>query len=76
MPRLYESIPGPKEPPFIGSVFRRFGGPLTFFRELKETCGDAARFTLFREKFILFSDPALVDDVLITKNKSRVRAFS
>jgi cytochrome P450 len=68
--RTYESIPGPKEPPFIGSVLKRFGGPLQFFRELKETCGDAARFTLFRERFILFSDPALIDEVLIMKNKS------
>src|SRR5271156_560639 len=68
--RTYESIPGPKEPPFIGSVLKRFSGPLQFFREMKETCGDAARFTLFRERFILFSDPALVDEVLIMKNKS------
>src|ERR1700677_2202277 len=68
--RTYESIPGPKEPPIIGSVLKRFSGPLQFFRELKETCGDAARFTLFRERFILFSDPALVDEVLIMKNKS------
>ncbi len=67
--RAYESIPGPKEPPIIGSVLKRFSGPLQFFREMQETCGDAARFTLFREKFILFSDPALVDEVLITKNK-------
>jgi cytochrome P450 len=70
MARTYESIPGPKEMPFIGSALRRLSGPLQFFREMQETCGDAARFTLFREKFILFSDPALVDEVLITKNKS------
>jgi cytochrome P450 len=69
-PRPYESIPGPKEPPFIGSVMRRFSGPLQFFREMQATCGDAARFTLFRERFILFSDPALIDEVLIMKNKS------
>src|SRR5271154_5945214 len=68
--RTYESIPGPKEPPIIGSVLKRFSGPLQFFRELKETCGDAARFTLFREKFILFSDPALVNEVLVTKQDS------
>jgi len=68
--RAYESIPGPREWPIIGSVLRRFTGPLQFFRELQATCGDAARFTLFRERFILFSDPALVDEVLITKNKS------
>ena len=68
--RPYESIPGPREMPFIGSAHRRLSGPLQFFRELKETCGDAARFTLFRERFILFSDPALVNEVLVTKQNS------
>jgi len=51
-------------------VHRRFGGPLDFFRELKEKFGDAARFTLFNERFILFSDPALVNEVLLTKQNS------
>src|SRR5277367_909137 len=68
--RAYESIPGPREMPFIGSAHRRFSGPLQFFREMKETCGDAARFTLFNERFILFSDPALVNEVLVTKQNS------
>jgi cytochrome P450 len=68
--RAYLSIAGPKEIPFIGSVHRRFTGPLEFFRELKETCGDAARFTLFNEKFILFSNPALVNEILVTKQNS------
>jgi len=66
-PRPFHSIPGPREIPFIGSVHRRFGGPLDFFRDLKEKCGDAARFTLFNERFILFSDPALINEVLVTK---------
>jgi cytochrome P450 len=68
--RPYLSIPGPKEPPLIGSVMRRFSGPLEFFRELKETWGDAARFTLFNEKFVLFSHPDLVQEVLVTKQNS------
>ncbi len=68
--RAYETIPGPREIPFIGSAHRRLGGPLQFFLELKETCGDAARFTIFREKFVLFSDPALVHEVLVTKQAS------
>ena len=54
----------------MGSVHRRFGGPLDFFRDLKEKCGDAARFSLFNERFILFSDPALVNEVLVTKQNS------
>lgn len=70
MARPYQSIPGPREIPFIGSVHRRFRGPLEFFRELKESCGDAARFTLFNERFILFSHPALVNEVLMTKQHS------
>ena len=70
MPRSYQSIPGPREIPIIGSAHRRMSGPLEFFRDLKETCGDAARFTLFRERFLLFSDPALVNEVLVTKQHS------
>src|SRR5271163_3575352 len=69
-PRPFRSIPSPREIPFVGSVHRRFGGPLDFFRDLKEKCGDAARFSLFNERFILFSDPALVNEVLVTKQNS------
>jgi cytochrome P450 len=69
-PRPYRSVPSPKEIPFIGSVHRRFSGPLEFFRDLKENCGNAARFTLFNEKFLLLSDPALVNEVLVTKQHS------
>jgi cytochrome P450 len=68
--RPFHSIPGPREIPFVGSVHRRFSGPLNFFEDLKRTCGDAARFTLFNERFILFSDPALVNEVLVTKQHS------
>src|SRR5471030_1299950 len=68
--RPYHSIPGPREIPLIGSVHRRFSGPLRFFEDLKEKCGDAARFTLFNERFILFSDPAMVNEVLVTKQNS------
>ncbi|HEV3272739.1 MAG TPA: cytochrome P450 [Candidatus Methylacidiphilales bacterium] len=68
--RAFHSIPSPREIPFVGSVHRRFGGPLDFFRDLKEKFGDAARFTLFNERFILFSDPALVNEVLVTRQNS------
>jgi cytochrome P450 len=66
----YRTIPGPREIPFIGSVHRRFSSPLTFFETLKRDHGDAARFSLFSEKFVLFSDPALVNEVLLTKQHS------
>ncbi len=68
--RPYNSLPSPKELPFIGSVYRRFRSPLDFFVELKQTFGDAVRFKLFNERFVLFSDPALVNEVLVTKQYS------
>src|SRR5271154_4364504 len=70
MPRSYHSISSPREIPFIGSVHRRFSSPLNFFEEMKRDCGDAARFTLFNEKFLLLSDPACVNEVLVTKQQS------
>jgi cytochrome P450 len=54
----------------VGSVHRRFRSPLQFFEELRHKYGDAARFTLFNERFILFSDPALVNEVLVTRQYS------
>src|ERR1035441_2424541 len=69
-PRAFHSIPSPREIPFVGSVHRRFRSPLDFFEELKRNFGDAARFSLFNERFILFSDPALVNEVLVTKQDS------
>ncbi|MCE0523674.1 MAG: cytochrome P450 [Methylacidiphilales bacterium] len=69
-PRAFHSIPSPREIPFVGSVHRRFRSPLNFFEELKRNFGDAARFSLFNERFILFSDPALVNEVLVTKQNS------
>ncbi len=70
MARPYLSIPKPREIPVIGSAHRRFSGPLEFFRDLKEELGDAARFRLFRERFVLFSHPAMVNEVLVTKQHS------
>src|SRR5579859_4625562 len=69
-PRSYDSLPSPGEFPIVGSAHRRLSGPLAFFEELKQKFGDAVRFRLFNEKFILFSDPALVNEVLVTKQNS------
>src|SRR5271155_4649067 len=68
--RTFLSIPSPREIPLVGSVHRRFRSPLLFFQELRQKYGDAARFRLFNERFILFSDPALVNEVLVTKQHS------
>ncbi len=68
--RSYLSLPSPREFPLIGSVHRRFRSPLDFFAELKRDFGDASRFTLFNERFILFNHPAQVNEVLLTKQNS------
>jgi cytochrome P450 len=66
----FHSIPHPAELPFIGSVHRRFRSPLNFFEEMKAQAGDAARFRLFNEKFVLFSDPAVVNEFLVAQQQS------
>jgi cytochrome P450 len=68
--RSYQSLPSPSEYPVLGSAHRRFGGPLEFFCDMKEKFGDAVRFRIFGEKFILFSDPAQVNEILVTKQHS------
>jgi cytochrome P450 len=65
--RAYKSLPKPREIPWIGSVHRRFRSPLTFFLVLQRELGGAVRFRLFNERFLLLSDPALVNEVLVTK---------
>ena len=52
-----------------GSVHRRFKSPLGFFVELQRECGDAARFRLFNERFLLISDPVMVNEVLVSKQE-------
>jgi cytochrome P450 len=69
MPRAYDSLPSPEEWPVIGSAHRRFAGPLTFFREMAEL-GDAVRFTIFRERLLLLSDPLHVGEVLVAKQNA------
>ena len=65
--RPYASLPRPREMPFVGSVHRRFRSPLAFFEEMKRDQGDLVQFRLFRERFLLCSDPAIVNEFLVTK---------
>jgi cytochrome P450 len=66
----FRSLPRPREIPFIGSVHRRFSSPIKFFEELKRDHGDLVRFRLFNEQFLLCSDPALINEFLVTKQNS------
>ena len=68
--RSYRSIPQPREIPLIGSVHRRFNSPVDFFLELQRKFGDAARFRIFSERFLLLNEPSLVNEVFVTKQGS------
>jgi cytochrome P450 len=68
--RSYLSLPKPPEMPWVGSVQRRFGSPLAYFLELQRDYGDAVRFRIFNERFLLLSDPAMIGEVLLTKQSS------
>jgi cytochrome P450 len=63
----YAALPRPRELPVLGSTLRRFHTTLPFFEELKREHGDAVRFRMIGEKFLLFNHPALVNEVLVTK---------
>jgi cytochrome P450 len=66
----YRSLPRPRELPLLGSLHRRFRSPIRFFEELKRDHGDLVRFSLFNERFLLCSDPALVNEFLVAKQAS------
>ena len=68
--RAYSSLPSPRELPVLGSVHRRFRSPLKFFEEMKRDQGDVARFRLFSEQFLLCSDPAMINEFLVTKQSN------
>lgn len=68
--RAFGDIPRPREIPFLGSVHRRFRSPVKFFQEMKRDQGDAVRFHLFSENFLLCNDPALINEFLVTKQNS------
>jgi cytochrome P450 len=70
VPRAYQSLPQPREIPWIGSVHRRFRSPLNFFLELRREFGDAARFRIFNERFLNLNEPAMIGEVLVTKQDS------
>ncbi len=63
-----KEIPGPREVFLIGSIFRRFGSPLRFFEDISGRFGGMARFTLLGENFVLVSDPAVVEEILVEKH--------
>jgi cytochrome P450 len=66
----FASLPRYRGLPILGAFHRRFRSPLQFFQELKADYGPAARFHIFKERLVLFNDPAIVNEFLVTKQAS------
>lgn len=62
-----QTIPGPAEWPWVGSVGRVIENPPAFFLGLAETYGSMARFSMFGQNIVLVSDPALIREVLVER---------
>jgi cytochrome P450 len=68
--RSYQSLPHPREFPISGSAHRRLTSPLKFFERMKQDHGDLVRFRIFGERLLLVSDPEIVNEFLVTKQRS------
>jgi cytochrome P450 len=64
---ISNSIPGPKEWPFLGSIKRIAENPPAFFLDLAHRYGPLARFSLVGQRIVLVSDPALIREVLVER---------
>jgi cytochrome P450 len=62
-----QTIPGPAEWPWVGSISKVIENPPGFFLELAETYGGLARFSMFGQNIVLVSDPALIREVLVER---------
>jgi len=67
MPQPYSAIPGPRELPRMGDLFRFADDPLVHLRTLSEKYGALVRFNFLGRRFLLVSDPDLVREVLVEK---------
>ena len=60
-------IPGPRSRTILGFAPRFRKNPLAAMEELKREYGDVVRFRLFHLTAHLISDPALIQEVLVTQ---------
>ncbi len=60
-------IPGPRSRSLFGFAPRYRKNPLTAMEDLKREYGDVVRFRLFNLDAYLLSDPALIQEVLVTQ---------
>lgn len=62
--------PGPKGKPFVGSLFDFQRDPLHFLTALNRDYGDIAGFRIGRRLIVQVSDPELIREILVVRNRS------
>ncbi len=69
-------IPGPRTRSLLGFTPRFRKNPLTAMEELKREYGDVVRFRLFNLNAYLISDPALIQEVLVTQHANFTKSVA
>lgn len=62
-----QTIPGPAEWPWIGSVARIAADPPEFLLELAEKYGEIAQFSMVGNRVVLVSSPTLIREMLVER---------
>jgi cytochrome P450 len=72
---MTKRIPGPRGNWLLGNLTEFRSGMLPFFERCRREFGTVVKFRLGPRKLLLISDPALIEKVLVTQNKSFKKHF-
>ena len=67
--------PGPKGSPLLGNLIEFRRDKLAFFTRLAREYGDVVRFHIGSRPVVLLSDPAMIEQVLVTQQKNFIKHF-
>lgn len=73
---MSKSIPGPRGSWMLGSLAEFRSGMLPFFDRCRREYGTVVAFRLGPRRLILVSDPSLIEEVLVRRNKSFKKHFA
>src|SRR5262249_18549952 len=67
--------PGPRGLPVLGNLLEYGRDPLLFLRRVARDHGDVAKIQIGQMRAYLFRDPAAVEEVLVTQNRSLTKGL-
>lgn len=73
---MQKSIPGPQGSWLLGNLTEFRAGLLPFLERCRREYGDVVAFRLGPKRLILVSEPSLIEEVLVTRNKSFRKHFA